>query len=160
MDELISCSPKGEEENFCGRRLFPAERAGIEEMNGMKKIILGIITMILMAGVFIFVNQFYYPQSPIEDVTAKEILDKLNSSNEDVVEISKQADITWYVTKTGENGILDADEKIKEFLGSKGWTFREKNGSGLFFEKDGESLTVTTEMWTQKYVFVKVPANY
>lgn len=45
-------------------------------------------------------------------------------------------------------------------IGSKGWKFKEKEGSGLFFEKGDEKLIVTTEMWTGKYVLVKVPENY
>lgn len=32
-------------------------------------------------------------------------------------------------------------------IGSNGWEFKEKDGAGLFFEKDGERLVATTEMW-------------
>ena len=126
----------------------------------MKKISLALITAILMAGLFIFVNKLYYPQSPIDNFSAKEILDKLNDSNEDVVKLSKQDNRTWYITRSNDNGILDTDEKIKKMVSTKGWAFKEKDGSGLFFEKDDGNLIVTTEMWTSKYVLVKVPANY
>lgn len=45
-------------------------------------------------------------------------------------------------------------------IGSKGWEFKEKDGAGLFFEKDGERLLVTTQMWTKKYVLVQVQNKF
>ena len=126
----------------------------------MKRILLGIFTFIFIAGLYTFVNKLYYPESPIDHLSAKEILNKLHNSNEDVVLLSKKNDVTWYITKSNNNGILDSDEKIKEMVNKKGWSFKEKDGSGLFFEKDGERLIVTTEMWTSKYVLIKVPENY
>lgn len=38
---------------------------------------------------------------------------------------------------------------------SNGWEFKDKDGAGLFFEKDGEELIATTQMWTKNYVLVK-----
>ena len=122
----------------------------------MKKISLGLIAAILIAGLFIFVNKLYYPQSPIDNFSTKAILDKLNDSKEDVVKVSKQDNRTWYITKSNDN----ADEKIKKMVSTKGWAFKGKDGSGLFFEKGDENLIITTEMWTSKYVLVKVPENY
>lgn len=50
-------------------------------------------------------------------------------------------------------------EHIKNMIRGKGWTFVEQEGSGYFFEKDGQKLIVTTEMWTRKYVLAKVPVQ-
>lgn len=126
----------------------------------MKKIILGLIVILVIAGLFIVVNKLYYPQSPIEELSAKDILDRLNDSKDDVVMLAKEDHRTWYITRNNNNSIVDTDEKIKQMVRKKGWSFKEKEGSGLFFEKDGERLIVTTEMWTSKYVLVKVPENY
>ena len=41
----------------------------------------------------------------------------------------------------------------------KGWSFKDKEGSGLFFEKNSERIIVTTEMWMRKYVLIKVPEH-
>ena len=120
-----------------------------------------ILTGILFTGgAFIIANKLYIPSSPINHLSGKEILHILNNSNEDVVELAKEEQRTWYITKINNNGIQEADTKIKNMLLSKGWAFKEKDGSGLFFEKNNEILIVTTEVWTNKYVLIKVPANY
>lgn len=45
-------------------------------------------------------------------------------------------------------------------IGSNGWEFKEKDGAGLFFEKDGERLVATTEMWGKHYVLVNVQSKF
>ncbi|MFC7686457.1 hypothetical protein [Ureibacillus sp. GCM10028918] len=52
---------------------------------------------------------------------------------------------------------MNADENVKQLVAAKGWEFKEKDGSGLFFEKNGERLIATTQMWTKEYVLVKIP---
>ncbi|MFJ7736324.1 hypothetical protein ACIQ2D_08255 [Lysinibacillus sp. NPDC097287] len=100
----------------------------------MKKLNLGLIAVLLIAGYFIFTNTLYYPQSPIINLSKKVILHKLNDSNEDVVMLTKEDDRTWYITRSNNNGNLDTDEKIKKMISLKGWSFKDKEGSGLFFE--------------------------
>lgn len=126
----------------------------------MKKIVLVLTGMLFIAGVFIIVNKLYYPQSPIGHLFAKEILHTLNDSNDEVVKLTKEDNRTWYITKSNNNGIEEADAKIKEMLTSEGWSFKDKDGSGLFFEKNSEKLIVTTKMWTSNYVLIKVPENH
>jgi len=53
-----------------------------------------------------------------------------------------------------------SDENIKQMIGSNGWEYKEKDGAGLFFEKDGKRLIATTQMWTKDYVLVKIPSNF
>lgn len=53
----------------------------------------------------------------------------------------------------------DVDGKIQLLMEEKGWVFKKKDGAGLFFERDEERLIVTTEMWSKKYVLVKVPMD-
>lgn len=105
---------------------------------------------------FIFVNKSYYPSLPIDNLSAKEAIEKLENSDNKVVEIAIEGDTIWYITRTENQGVLIADENIKQMVGSKGWEFKEKDGSGLFFEKEGERLIATTQMWSKKYVLVKV----
>lgn len=121
-------------------------------------IILGIVVVIV--AVFIFVNKSYYPSLPIDNLSAKEAIKKLKNSDEKIVEIATDDDSIWYITKTENEGISIADENIIQMIGSKGWEFKEKDGAGLFFEKDGERLLVTTQMWTKKYVLVQVQNKF
>lgn len=120
-------------------------------------IILGIVVSI---AVFIFVNKSYYPSLPIDNLSAKEAIEKLKNSDEKVVEVATEDDSIWYITRTENEGISIADDNIKQMIGSKGWEFKEKDGAGLFFEKDGEILLVTTQMWTKKYVLVQVQSRF
>ena len=126
----------------------------------MKKavFIFGIVIVIIV--LFICIKKAYYPPLPIDNLSAKEVIGKLKESDNKVVEIAVEDDTIWYITRTENEGILTADENIKQMIGSSGWEFKEKDGSGLFFEKDGERLIATTQMWSKKYVLVKIPSNY
>ncbi|TMN22646.1 hypothetical protein [Lentibacillus cibarius] len=121
-------------------------------------IILGIV--VVAVAVFIFVNKSYYPSIPIENLSAKEVIEKLKESDNKVVEIAVEDDTIWYFTRSENEGISIADEKIKQMISSNGWEFKEKDGAGLFFKKDGERLLATTQMWTEKYVLIKIQSKF
>lgn len=123
--------------------------------------ILGVLVAIIAVyAVYVFVNKLYYPPLPISGISAKETIDILQKSESKVAEIAKEGDSIWYITRIENRGIMDAEEAIKQMVFSEGWEFKEKDGSGLFFEKDGERLIATTEMWTKNYVLVNIPRNF
>lgn len=126
----------------------------------MKKVgfILGIAIAII--AVFIFENKLYYPSLPIENLSAKEAIDKLKESESKIAEIAVEGDSIWYIISSENQGISSADEYIKQLIGSNGWEFKDKDGAGLFFEKDGRRLIATTQMWTGNYVLVKIPDDF
>ncbi|WP_017754016.1 hypothetical protein [Calidifontibacillus oryziterrae] len=127
----------------------------------MKKVgFISIVIVIVIFALFIFVIQSYHPPLPIENLTAKEVIEKLEETDSQLVEISVEDDTIWYITRTQNGGISIADENIKQMIGTKGWEFKGKDGAGLFFEKDGERLVVTTQMWSKKYVLVKVQSKF
>lgn len=117
-------------------------------------IILGIAAVSVV--LFMFVNKLYYPSLPIENLSAKEQINKLRNSDEKIVEFAKDDDSIWYITRSQS----EIDENIKQMIGSNGWEFTEKEGSGLFFEKENEKLIVTTQMWTKKYVLIQVQNKF
>nr|WP_144928310.1 hypothetical protein [Paenibacillus bovis] len=126
----------------------------------MKKVGLILAIVIVMIGVFIFVNKLYYPTLPIENVTAKEAIHKLKESDSKLAEIAVEGDYIWYIISSKNKGIDFADENIKQLVAANGWEFKDKAGAGLIFEKDGETLVATTQMWTKKYVLVKIPSYF
>jgi len=126
----------------------------------LKKIVFILGIVIVIVAVFIFVIKSYHPPLPIESLSAKEVIGKLEKSDSKVVEIAIEDDTIWYITRTGNEGISTADENIKQMISSNGWEFKEKDGSGLFFEKDGERLIATTQMWSKKYVLIKVQSKF
>jgi len=97
---------------------------------------------------------------PIENLTAKVAIEKLRNSDEEIIEIVTDDDSTWYIIRSENDGISIADENLKQMIGSNGWEFEAKEGSGLFFEKEDEQLTVATQMWIKRYVLVQVQNKY
>ena len=55
---------------------------------------------------FIFVNKSYYPSLPIDNSSAKEVIEKLEESDSKIVEIAVEDDTIWYITRTENKGIL------------------------------------------------------
>lgn len=75
-----------------------------------------------------------------------------------MVKLSNENGQEWYIIN--ERNPAVADEITKEMVSQKGWIFKQKDGSGLFFEKQGTSLIVSTEKWTSDYMLVKIPAYF
>lgn len=119
----------------------------------MKKVGVLILLFVGLTAIVFSFNQFVYPPLPIESHSGKEVVKILEKSNQEVAEIGVEAGTIWFITKNDH----DVDGKIQLMMEEKGWVFQEKDGAGLFFERDGERLIVTTEMWSKKYVLVKVP---
>lgn len=126
----------------------------------MKRVGIILVIGIVFVAVFLFVNKLYYPSLPIENLSAKEVIGKLKNSDEKIIEFATDDVFTWYITRSKNDGISIADENIKQMIGSNGWEFKAKEGSGLFFEKEDEQLIVTTQMWTKKYVLVQVQNKF
>nr|WP_285853334.1 hypothetical protein [Sporosarcina luteola] len=112
--------------------------------------------LVVVVAVFIFVNKSYYPSLPIDNLSAKEAIEKLRNSDETIVEIATDDDYTWYITKSQS----EVDENVIRMIGANGWEFSEKDGAGLFFEKEVERLIVTTQMWTGNYVLIQVQNKF
>ncbi|MHA0855316.1 hypothetical protein [Paenibacillus sp. CMAA1364] len=126
----------------------------------MKKIGVIIGVCIVSIALYVFINKLYYPSFPIDGVSAKEAIKIMSESDREVAEVAATSDSIWYVTRSNDKHNKNVDDKIKEMIVSNGWEFKDKEGSGLFFEKDKERLIVTTQMWTSHYVLVKIPSNY
>lgn len=123
----------------------------------MKKLLLTFGFIILFAGAFVFYNKLYYPSLPIQNISKKEAIDQARHSNQPIVKLAAEAGQDWYIIN--ERSTLLADEIIIDMLSAQGWVLKQKEGSGLFFEKNDESLIVTTQKWTGKYTLVRVPVT-
>ncbi len=116
-----------------------------------------VLISIILLAIFIYFNQLRYPALPADvESTPKEAVQKLNESDQPLVEVSKDNEATWYIMKNSE----DVNKQIQDLISSKGWIFKNIDGNSLFFEKDDDELIVSTEMWTKKYRLVKVPTHF
>ncbi|MFJ7730316.1 hypothetical protein ACIQXF_00345 [Lysinibacillus sp. NPDC097231] len=126
----------------------------------MKKVLvtftLGTISILVIA--FVFHHKLYYPSLPIENISKKEVVEKINNSDKQIVKLTNENSREWYITS--ERNQSEVDEIIKKMVSQNGWTFVQKEGSGLFFEKQGEQLIITTQKWTGNYLLIKIPSNF
>ena len=126
----------------------------------MKKVIITFTagTLCLLAIAFVFSQSLYYPSLPLDTVSKREAVEKIKDSNRQMVKLTNENGHEWYISS--ETNISVVDELIKEMVGQQGWVFTQKDGSGLFFERQGERLIVTTQIWTGDYVLIQIPAHF
>lgn len=124
----------------------------------MSRIWLLIITILLTVSVAIYLSsKAYYPPLPVSSVTSKKVISILNSSSEKMIKIAEERGYEWYITKM-EQG--KAYENLKDLMEDEGWQFTEQMGAGFFFQKDGQRLIVSTQMWTGNYVICQMPKGW
>ncbi|MFT9816537.1 hypothetical protein [Lysinibacillus sp. NPDC056185] len=124
----------------------------------MKKMLLTIGIIIILVGAFVFYNKLYLPPLPIENLSKKAVIEKINDTEKQLVKLSNENGYEWYVIN--ERNISVADDMIKKMVSQNGWIFKHKDGNGLFFERHGENLIVVTQKWTGDYLLVKIPVNF
>lgn len=124
----------------------------------MKKWAAAIGLTVIIVGALVLYNKSYYPPLPIENISKREVIAKLYHSNEQIVYLANENGVDWYIINKRNTAV--ADEVIKELVIQNDWSFKQKEGSGLFFEKQGKNLIVSTQMWTGNYVLVKIPDNF
>lgn len=111
-----------------------------------------------VAGAILFNSKMYYPPLPFEHMSKKEVFEKAQDSNGRIVKLSNDGEYDWYITD--ERNMETAGKAIIELANRYGWNFSQKEGSGLFFNKQGETLIVTTQKWTGEYTVIQIPAGF
>ena len=99
----------------------------------MKRLLITFGLIVVLAGAFVFYNKLYYPPLPIETIGKKEVIEKLNKSDEKIIKLTSENGKEWYIVNEQNQSIVD--EIIIDMLSQKEWVFKRKDGSGLFFEK-------------------------
>ena len=92
----------------------------------MKKILITIALIVLLVGAFVFYNKLYYPPLPIETVSKKEVIEKLNHSDQKLIKLTSEKGEEWYIVN--ERNQSNVDEIIIEMMKEKDWVFKEKEG--------------------------------
>ena len=116
------------------------------------------LLLVSIAGLYIFINKLYYPALPIDTISKKEIIKKLNNSEEEIIPLTTENGKQWFIVNIRKQ--QNVDVIIIDMLQNYGWIFKAKEGSGLFFEKQNTKLIVTTQKWTGNYSLVDIPLNY
>ena len=72
----------------------------------MKKLLVALFTV---GAIIIYSNKIYYPSLPIDSISPKEAIRKMNMTSDDLVELSKDHNTTWYLTAISARGIQKVD---------------------------------------------------
>lgn len=124
----------------------------------MRKIFITIVLIVVLMGAFVFYNKLYYPPLPIETISKKEVLGKLKHSDNKIIQLTSENGKIWYIVNERNQSVVD--EVIIDLMSQKDWAFKEKDGSGLFFEKQDDDLIITTQKWTGNYSLVDIPKKF
>lgn len=77
---------------------------------------------------------------------------KLNTTNSDIVSVSKEDGV--YLTKF-KNG----KTTIQQHMTEKDWQFEDQLGSGYIFKKNGKKIVITSEQFSKYYTIWKIPED-
>ncbi|URN94442.1 MAG: hypothetical protein NAG76_21910 [Candidatus Pristimantibacillus lignocellulolyticus] len=115
--------------------------------------------LLLLVGGYIYYNKLYYPVPPIDGVSQREAITTFERSDDNLALLTSNNKTHWYIA-SGGSGINVVDEQITELVSQYGWELEQKEGSGLFFTREGEKLIATTRMWTRNYVLIQIPLTF
>lgn len=116
-------------------------------MIGIKKTAIRVL-MISGAAIAIFISMYgsvlFQEGNPIPLIVSAI---KLQLSDSDYVQFAKTEKRSRYLSETKDNSY----DVVKEFMNSKGWSFKEQMGSGLIFTKDDEDAVVEVRQYSRHY---------
>lgn len=120
----------------------------------LKKVLISILflTFILLGVLFYFKS--YYPDLPIDTVSKREAIDKVNNANQPIVRLTEENGNEYYISKMQQGKAYD---HLKQMMSDRGFVFKEQMGAGYIFQKESVEVIVEGQMWSGKYVIFQVP---
>jgi hypothetical protein len=120
-------------------------------------VIIPMLALFTITGFWLYSNKAYYPALPFERGSKKEVVEKLDRSNNELVKLAKVDGFYWLGFRGNQQ---DGRDKVIKLMADRGLTYDSYEGAGIFF-KNGERVIITGTMWTGDYVLYKVPErNY
>lgn len=120
----------------------------------MKKWIAAIVVIGVISTYMALSTKFHYPELPFSNKTKYEVANLATTSTLPLSKITQEDGYIWFVTDDSED---IAEESLKKRLQKNGWEFIEKDGSGYFFERNGERVIIESEKWTSNYLLFQLP---
>jgi hypothetical protein len=81
-------------------------------------------------------------------------ISQLELNNSEYEQFSESDQEFRFVSKNSGEFRYDV---VKDFIGIKGWNYKEQMGSGLIFEKDEQLLVVESRQFSRHYILWDVP---
>lgn len=118
-------------------------------------LIASILVVFTLISVWLYSSKTYYPALPFDGGSKKEVVEKLDKSTNELVELAKVDGFYWLGYRG--NQLEGRDNLIKE-MENRGLKYDFYEGAGIFFEND-ERIIITGTMWTGDYILYKIPAG-
>jgi len=67
--------------------------------------------------------------------------------------VSVTSDSTTFMQKCCPQPL---SQPLTDFVAARGWTYKDQMGAGIFYEKDGTTLTATSRMFSRRYVLYRI----
>jgi hypothetical protein len=117
-------------------------------MGKMKILVISLVIVFAMGSGLVmsaFGSAFFQEGNPLPILVSAI---KLQFSETEYVQFSKTQKRSSYLSESKSN---DSYLVVEDFMKSKGWSFREKMGSGLIFTKNGEDAVVEVRQYSRHY---------
>lgn len=115
----------------------------------------GVLIVVAASGSFLFFSKSFFPALPMEDLSKREVIRKLEASTGELILLQRNDRKSWY----GYNGHLpEGKSALQQLMLARNMTFIEQLGSGYFFEDAMENrVVVESQKWTRHYILFEVP---
>jgi len=109
---------------------------------------------IILLGMLFFYFKTYYPALPIDTISKREAIDKVNNANEPIVRLTEENGNEYYISRMQQGKAYD---HLKQMMSDRGFVFKEQMGAGYIFQRESVDVIVVSQMWSGKYVIFQVP---
>ncbi|GED70941.1 hypothetical protein BRE01_46430 [Brevibacillus reuszeri] len=126
----------------------------------LKKLALPAIALILVvfAGIMTVNNppSFLYGKLPFQSLSKQSVVSLIKDSPHPITKLTVEDGYTWYGAKADQGKEI---ESLLSAMKKNGWSFIQQEGAGYFFEQGSEKIVITSQTWSNRHVFFKVPVT-
>lgn len=123
----------------------------------MKKWIIPVVILCLLAVNAALSTKFHYPDLPFANKTKQEVAKLAVSSELPLSKVTQQNGSVWFVT---DDSIDVAEDSLKQRMKKNGWEFVNQSGSSYNFEKNDEQISITSQQWTSNFLLFQLPLGF
>lgn len=127
-------------------------------MKTKNKILVLIVPILIVSAVisyWFYTNKAYYPTLPFQGGSKKEVVQKLEKSSNELVQLAKVNGSYWLGFKGSQQ---EGRESVIKEMEERGLKYDSYDGNGIFFKND-KRIIISGTKWTGDYVLYKVPAE-
>lgn len=110
---------------------------------------------LIVTGLALFIFMLFFGTALFQERNSLPVFSavlRLELSGIEIAPISSNSNLL--IQKVGEG-----EAPLTEYLSENGWEFIDRLGSAIFYEKDGATLTVSSRMFSRRYIIYELEVN-